>query len=387
MFLRRSDQTGKRAARLLMAASVAAAPLAVLAQGVPDIDAKGILAIILQLDTGHETRTAEIEETARQTELLSREEEQLAALDGTLELLTGTSAFIPGLEEGGGAGGAYAASTVYAIDDNNPYVDRIMGDAPVTIEQMIAETAIKFGGHPALGRAGINAVEFRCWFQALVKQESNFSIGAKSPKAAFGLTQIIPGTAQYLGIYPAYYDDPRLQLDGGARYLLEQLGKFGRMELALAAYNAGPGAVQKYNGIPPYKETQDYVRKISGYYSRYATRMGGAADAIGTLDPKDLAIAEASNLSDAGRHYAAWSMDTMTASATRLRSILSQIEGTQSVKEAMDLNTYARGEVARMGNILIRLMATRQKIEAARNALLIQAYIEDDKYLQVRLEQ
>ncbi len=369
-----------------MAASVAAAPLAVLAQGVPDIDAKGILAIILQLDTGHETRTAEIEETARQTELLSREKEQLAALDGTLKLLTGTSTFIPGLEDGSGAGSAYAASTVYAIDDNNPYVDRIMGDAPVTIEQMIAETAIRFGGHPALGRAGINAVEFRCWFQALVKQESNFSIGAKSPKAAFGLTQIIPGTAQYLGIYPAYYDDPRLQLEGGARYLLEQLGQFGRMELALAAYNAGPGAVQKYNGIPPYKETQDYVRKISGYYSRYAARMGGAADAIGTLDPKDLAIAEASNLSDAGTHYAAWSMDTMTASATRLRSILSQIEGTQSVKEAMDLNTYARGEVARMGNILIRLMATRQKIEAARNALLIQAYIADEKYLQVRLE-
>ncbi|AUH35618.1 lytic transglycosylase (plasmid) [Paracoccus tegillarcae] len=386
MFLRRSDRTGRRTTCLLMAASVTAAPLAVLAQGVPDIDAKGILAIILQLDTGHETRTAEIEETARQTELLAREKEQLAALDGTLELLTGTSAFIPGLEEGGGAGSAYAASTVYAIDDNNPYVDRIMGDAPVTIEQMIAETAIKFGGHPALGRAGINAVEFRCWFQALVKQESNFSIGAKSPKAAFGLTQIIPGTAQYLGIYPAYYDDPRLQLDGGARYLLEQLGKFGSMELALAAYNAGPGAVQKYNGVPPYKETQDYVRKISGYYSRYAARMGGAADAIGTLDPKDLAIAEASNLSDAGTHYAAWSMDTMTASATRLRSIVSQIEGTQSVKEAMDLNTYARGEVARMGNILIRLMATRQKIEAARNALLIQAYIEDEKYLQVRLQ-
>lgn len=369
-----------------MAAGVAVAPLAVLAQGVPDIDAKGIVAAVLQIDTARDTRAAEIEENARQAEILSQEEAQLAALDGTLELLTGTSAFIPGLEDGGGAGSAYAASTVYAIDDNNPYVDRIMGDAPVTIEQMIAETAIKFGGHPALGRAGINAVEFRCWFQALVKQESNFSIGAKSPKAAFGLTQIIPGTAQYLGIYPAYYDDPRLQLEGGARYLLEQLGKFGRMELALAAYNAGPGAVQKYNGIPPYKETQDYVRKISGYYSRYAARMGGAADAIGTLDPTDLAIAEASNLSDAGTHYAAWSMDTMTASATRLRSILSQIEGTGSVKEAMDLNTYARGEVARMGNILIRLMATRQKIEAARNALLIQAYIEDEKYLQVRLE-
>lgn len=171
MFQRRSDRTGRRTTRLLMAASVAAAPLAVLAQGVPDIDAKGILAAVLQIDTARDTRAAEIEENARWAEILSREEEQLAALDGTLELLTGTSAFIPGLEDGGGAGSDYAASTVYAIDDNNPYVDRIMGDAPVTIEQMIAETAIKFGGHPALGRAGINAVEFRCWFQALVKQE------------------------------------------------------------------------------------------------------------------------------------------------------------------------------------------------------------------------
>ncbi|WP_299913209.1 transglycosylase SLT domain-containing protein [uncultured Paracoccus sp.] len=386
MFLRLSDLHLRLAGRLALAASLAAAPLTVLAQGVPDIDARGLHAILLQRDTGKETRTAEAGETARQAALLAREAEQLAVLEDTLDLLTGTSAFVPELEEGGGAGSADAASTVYAIPDNNSYADRIMGDAPVTIEQMIAETAIRFGGHPALGRAGINAVEFRCWFQALVKQESNFSIGAKSPKAAFGLTQIIPGTAQYLGIYPAYYDDPRLQLEGGARYLLEQLGRFGRMELALAAYNAGPGAVQKYNGIPPYKETRDYVQKISGTYSRYAARMGGAADALGTLDPRDLAIAEASNLSDAGTHYAVSSMATMRASATRLRSILSQIEATGSVKEAVDLNSYVRGEVARMGMILIRLRATRQKIEAARNALLVQAYLEDERYLQVRVE-
>ena len=378
--------TLKHARLLGTALALGVLPAALWSQGVPTVDGKKVAIEVMTVEAEREKTAAEVAENAKRAEIARYQDEQLAALDETLKLLTGTSAFIPGLEAGGGSGDLYAAATVYSIDDNNPYVDRIMGDAPVTIEQMIAETAIRFGGHPALGRAGINAVEFRCWFQALVKQESNFSIGAKSPKAAFGLTQIIPGTAQYLGIYPAYYDDPRLQLEGGARYLLEQLGKFGRMELALAAYNAGPGAVQKYNGIPPYKETQDYVRKISGYYSRYAARMGGAADAIGTLDPKDLAIAEASNLSDAGAHYAAWSMDTMTASATRLRSILSQIEGTGSVKEAMDLNTYARGEVARMGNILIRLMATRQKIEAARNALLIQAYIEDEKYLQVRLQ-
>ena len=354
----------------------------VLAQGVPIVDGKALAQNAATLAEEQAQTTTEAAESARRDRIAALRQDQLTTIDNLLQALTGANTATGSIESLSGA----AATDVYAIDDNNPYAPRLFGDARETIEEMIVETAQRYGGHPALTGAGINAQEFRCWFQALVKQESNFSIGARSPAAAFGLTQIIPGTARQLGIYPDYYDDPRLQLDGGARYLLQQLGTFGSMPLALAAYNAGPGAVQKYNGIPPYKETQDYVRKISGYYSRYAARMGGAADAIGTLDPKDLAIAEASNLSDAGAHYAAWSMDTMTASATRLRSILSQIEGTGSVKEAMDLNTYARGEVARMGNILIRLMATRQKIEAARNALLIQAYIEDEKYLQVRLQ-
>ncbi|WP_418025902.1 transglycosylase SLT domain-containing protein (plasmid) [Paracoccus sp. TD-10] len=375
-----------RAATLALILGTASVPAAI-AQGVPTLDGRGIAELLIQMDQDRDERAAEVDENAKRQDILDKQDEQLAALDETLELLTGTSAFIPDLEGGGDAGEVFAASTVYAIDDNNPYVDRIMGDAPVTIEQMIAETAVKYGNHPALTKAGINAVEFRCWFQALVKQESNFSIGAKSPKAAFGLTQIIPDTAKYLGVYPAYYDDPRLQLDGGAKYLLEQLNRFGSMPLALAAYNAGPGAVQKYGGIPPYKETQNYVVKISGYYDRYAARMNGAADAVGTLDPRDMAIAEASNVADAGWHYAAHSIDTMSAAATRLRSILVQIESTGSVKEAMDLNTYARGEVARMANILVRLAATRRKVEAARNALLIQAYIEDEKYLQVRMDE
>lgn len=392
MFLRRDNpvragQTLRRKALpIALAISVAAAPLLTRAQGVPEIDLKEIAALLLHRQESTATQAAEVEENARRAEIIAKEQEQLDALEETLNLVTGTSAFVPGLEDGGGAGSAFAASTVYSIDDNNPYIDRIMGDAPVTIEQMIAETAVKYGNHPALAKAGINAVEFRCWFQGLIKQESNFSIGAKSSKAAFGLTQIIPDTAKYLGIYPAYYDDPRLQLDGGAKYLLEQLNRFGSMPLALAAYNAGPGAVNEYGGIPPYRETQDYVRKISGYYDLYAARMGGQADAVGTLDPRDLAIANASNIADAGMHYAMDSMDTMAASVTRLKSIMVQIESTGSVKEAMDLNTYARGEVARMANILIRLAAIRQKIEASRNALLIQAYIEDEKYLQVSME-
>jgi hypothetical protein len=127
-----------------------------------------------------------------------------------------------------------------------------------------------------------------------VKQESGFSIGARSPVGAFGLTQVMPDTAKDLGIYPAYYDDPMLQLDGGARYFLTQLNTFGSVPLALAAYNAGPGNVTKYGGIPPFEETQDYVVRITGFFNAYAGKISGV-DQVGTFDPRDMAIAEASN--------------------------------------------------------------------------------------------
>ena len=106
----------------------------------------------------------------------------------------------------------------------------------------------------------------------------------------------------------------------------------------------------------------------------------------GTLDPKDMAIAEASNLSDAGLHYASWSMDTMQAAAARLRQVVTQIEGTTSAKEALDLNSYARAEVTRMAIIKSRLKAVRQKIDTARYALLLQAYADDEEFLRVSLE-
>ncbi|SNS43706.1 lytic transglycosylase domain-containing protein [Antarctobacter heliothermus] len=98
-------------------------------------------------------------------------------------------------------------------------------------------------------------------FLRLVMQESRFNPKAKSHKGAIGLAQLMPGTAALLGVNP---NDPQQNLEGGARYLKQQYAKFGTWRLALAAYNAGPGAVIKHGGVPPYRETKNYVKKIWG---------------------------------------------------------------------------------------------------------------------------
>jgi len=98
-------------------------------------------------------------------------------------------------------------------------------------------------------------------FLALVRTESNFRPAAKSSKGAIGLAQLMPHTARGLGVNP---HDPGQNLEGGARYLSQQYRRFGDWRLALAAYNAGPEAVERYRGVPPYRETQQYVRAILG---------------------------------------------------------------------------------------------------------------------------
>jgi soluble lytic murein transglycosylase-like protein len=98
-------------------------------------------------------------------------------------------------------------------------------------------------------------------FLRLVQQESGWNVNAKSHKGATGLAQLMPGTAEVLGVD---INDPSKNLEGGARYLRQQYNRFGSWRLALAAYNAGPEAVAKYDGVPPYKETQNYVKVILG---------------------------------------------------------------------------------------------------------------------------
>lgn len=98
-------------------------------------------------------------------------------------------------------------------------------------------------------------------FLRLVQQESGWNATALSHKGAYGLAQLMPGTARALGVDR---EDPADNLEGGAKYLAQQFRTFGSWRLALAAYNAGPGAVKKHNGVPPFRETRNYVRVILG---------------------------------------------------------------------------------------------------------------------------
>jgi hypothetical protein len=125
--------------------------------------------------------------------------------------------------------------------------------AKVPYGSLIAATARRYGVPVAL-------------FTALVWQESGFKARARSHAGARGLTQLMPATARGLGVRKIY--DPAQNLAGGARYLRAQLVRFRSKRLALAAYNAGPGAVTRFRGIPPYAETRNYVKRILALEAR-----------------------------------------------------------------------------------------------------------------------
>lgn len=130
---------------------------------------------------------------------------------------------------------------------------------------LIRAAAARYERAPALRQLGLSPDDWQAFFQAMIRVESGYSPSAVSRVGAIGLAQLLPETARHLGVDAR---DPAQNLDGGARYLLAQMATFRSLELALAAYNAGPGAVQKYGGVPPYPETVGHVRKVMAQYRR-----------------------------------------------------------------------------------------------------------------------
>ena len=133
------------------------------------------------------------------------------------------------------------------------------------ILQAIDATAMRYASHPALRRAGLSVTEWRLLFRSNIEIESGYNTNVRSSVGAIGLGQLMPETARDLNVDPHNWQQ---NLDGSARYLLMMLVQFGDAQLALAAYNAGPNAVEQYAGIPPYKETQNHVSRVLAVFNR-----------------------------------------------------------------------------------------------------------------------
>jgi hypothetical protein len=154
-----------------------------------------------------------------------------------------------------------------------------VGD-PALIRRVLPPSAAAPSSGPATGR-GLGGVPYADLFTsagarhgvdpallaAVAKVESGFDPAAVSPAGATGLMQFMPATAAGLGVDPT---DPASAVDGAARYLRELTDRFGSRDLALAAYNAGPGTVTRHGGIPPFPETQSYVRKVTSAVEAYS---------------------------------------------------------------------------------------------------------------------
>lgn len=185
----------------------------------------------------------------------------LAAVTRRIAEITGQNTGpSPAAQAMGQGASSFASMVASAMNDGGASAPPAGGPAPVApqqIDRLVGANASAWGVDPAL-------------VKAIIANESGFDANATSKTGAQGLMQLEPGTAAGLGVSNAY--DPAQNIWGGTRYIKGLLDRFhGDMRLAVAAYNAGPGAVEKYGGVPPYAETQAYVENVLDSYQKYKT--------------------------------------------------------------------------------------------------------------------
>lgn len=160
--------------------------------------------------------------------------------------------------------------------DKGRFADEIQSSAQVpdtsrqipdraTILSAIRTTSTRHARNRVLKSVGLSTSDWHALFQALIETESAYNPSAVSPKGAYGLGQLMPETAQALGVDR---QDVAQNLDGAARYLLSQLDRFKDIDLALAAYNAGPHRVVEHGGVPPFEETRTYIARLNATRAR-----------------------------------------------------------------------------------------------------------------------
>ncbi|MFK5977540.1 MAG: lytic transglycosylase domain-containing protein [Rhizobiaceae bacterium] len=343
---------------------------AALSQGVPVGDALGIAEFLQQLTAYFEDHYIQ-----GQTDVALGNKETVnsdieAVKSETLAATTGTRPVISSLN----ATPAYASNPI-AVETSQDAA-RLFGKPRATLESKIVKAAMDFKDSAGVQRAGLDPLTWRIMFQSLVKQESAFNPTAESPVGAYGLTQLMPGTASGLGVNRKIIEE---NLHGGAKYITQQLNTFGNIDYALAAYNAGPGRVHEYNGVPPFKETRGYIARIRQFMREYISQYGGhLPDAM--FNESLMSNGEFGYIAGALASYAEYSISEANKSVERLNEIKAQIDASPDLQYSTTLKAAAVLEVDKLQLILIRLRTAVAEAEATYAISMAQMNNETNDY-------
>lgn len=210
--------------------------------------------------------------------------------------------------------------------DNTSFSDMMKSQSVSPLEDIFNRAAKKYG-------VDVNLLK------AIAKQESDFQPDCTSHAGAMGIMQLMPDTAKGLGVTDPY--DPEQNIMGGAKFISQMLKKYdGNVTLALAAYNAGPNNVAKYGGVPPFKETQDYVKKVTAYYKNGVTVPSGEDFVKKSSTHYDI---------DTGKNVPDASKETSSAASAIDKSM------TQSLMEKLNFNNNSEKLLSDLRELLNKL--------------------------------